>query len=291
MLLGYSRQSLYIIRERRSFFCVVGLRSAQFAQMGGRPRKEAAMARKKNEFVKASGTAQQIFEKLANATYDNGGTDDDLRRILSDKSLAPQLGGMIVASRFAPGNMAVSPFFPVAVDYRRTVVGMMRDLKIYSGFDEHRHCLAPGKCITPDMFRFEGRGRIEDEVAIVEFNESAVYGSSEEIFDRLDKSGLQHAKVEYLFAFAERYPGMVFSDYLLVPGCGEGRHLAELVAMGSPIVRPTDNVKGYPYLDWNGMSAHRYFSVVWNLQMPVRPRLLVVRKGNVAKIVVSTFVE
>ena len=162
---------------------------------------------------------------------------------------------------------------------------MMRELKICDGFDDHLHCVAPGKRIMPSMFKFECNGRFEDEVAIVEFSELTVYGSPEEIFDRLDRSGLQHAKVEYLFAFAERYSEMTFSDYLIVPGCGEGRHLADLVAMGSPIIRSTDNVKGYPYLGWDGISAHRYLSVVWNLQMPLRPRLLVTRKGNAARVI------
>ena len=228
------------------------------------------MARKKNEFLKAFGTSYEIFTKIGNAVLDAGGTDDDLRRILSNKDLVQRLAETIVASRFASGNMVVSSFFPVAIDHSRTVVGMMKELKIYAHFDD-RHL------ITPDMFKFEGVGRLEVEVATVEFNEPTAY-EPEEILDRLDKSGLQHAEIKHLFAFAERYPEMAFSDYILAPGCGEGRRLADLVAMGSPITRTTDGGKGYPFFGWSGINCHRYLSVVWNLRMPVRPRLLVVRK-------------
>jgi hypothetical protein len=43
---------------------------------------------KKGEFVKAEGAVFEVVNVLAEAVYARGGTDEDLRRVLSDKALA-----------------------------------------------------------------------------------------------------------------------------------------------------------------------------------------------------------
>ena len=54
------------------------------------------MARKKSEFVKASGTVFEIIQKLSSAVTNLGGSDDDLRKLLSDKKLRRAVAEMLV---------------------------------------------------------------------------------------------------------------------------------------------------------------------------------------------------
>lgn len=48
------------------------------------------------QFVSASGIANDVVQKLAQAVYKRGGDDDDLRRIISDQTLREELAGRIV---------------------------------------------------------------------------------------------------------------------------------------------------------------------------------------------------
>lgn len=55
------------------------------------------MSRNENrQFISASGTATDVLQRLAKAVYDRGGTDDDLRRIISDPAVCGQLADLIV---------------------------------------------------------------------------------------------------------------------------------------------------------------------------------------------------
>ncbi len=235
------------------------------------------MARKKNEFLKAFGTGYEIFTKVSKAVLDNGGTDDDLRRILSDKNLSRRIAEMVIASRFDSGKITVSAFFPIVVDHGRTMTSMMTQMKVKDYSLHHR---APGMPQLSSLLNFNGVGRVEDEVAILEFEEWAAY-EPEEVNDLLDKSGLEHTEAKHLFAFGERYPEMTFSYYIIAPGCDGGRCLANLVAMGSSIKLNPDDAAGYPYFGWDGIYCHRYLSLVFNMQMWQKPRLLVRRKQMV----------
>lgn len=236
------------------------------------------MARqKKSCFVSSVGMAFEIQKRISETVADLGGCDDDLRRILSDKDLPRRIAEMIVASKFAPGNMKVSSFFPVVVDYGRSVTDMIRALKVHDRLMERLDCLPSNLPITPEMFNVEGTGRIEIEVAIVEFNDPAAY-EEDKILDSLGRSGLQHAKIEHLLAFAERYPELTFNTNMIAPGCYDSeRDLAKLTAMGSS-VSSDKGVLGYPYLDKDIIYCQRFLSVMWNPQVGQLPRLLVTRK-------------
>ena len=155
---------------------------------------------------------------------------------------------------------------------------MMKALKIHDRLVKRLDCLPSNQVIVPEMFKIEGTGRIEVEVAIVEFSDRAAY-EEEAICDCFDRSGLQHAKVEHLFAFAERYPEMTFSTNIIAPGCYDpSRDLTKLVAMGSAVVRSDNGTQGFLYLDRDSIYCQRFLSVVWNLQEGLFPRLLVTRK-------------
>ncbi|MFA6603911.1 MAG: hypothetical protein WCT10_03670 [Patescibacteria group bacterium] len=55
------------------------------------------MVQKKSEFVSAAGTTFEIIQKLSGAVRDLGGSDDHLRRILSDEELRREIAKLLVA--------------------------------------------------------------------------------------------------------------------------------------------------------------------------------------------------
>jgi hypothetical protein len=57
------------------------------------------MARKKSEFVRSLGIAFQVFMALVNEVMDQGGTDDDVRRIETDTELRKELATLIVGKK------------------------------------------------------------------------------------------------------------------------------------------------------------------------------------------------
>src|SRR3989338_3273042 len=102
------------------------------------PCKETEMSRRKDEFVRATGTAFEILKRIVNTVAAKGGNDDDLRRILSPCGLADRLAEAIVASRFTTDTgIVVSTFMPVTVDRGRTFAEMLQILEIHDGFDPH----------------------------------------------------------------------------------------------------------------------------------------------------------
>jgi hypothetical protein len=54
------------------------------------------MARKKSEFLRSLGITFQIFMALVNEVLDQGGSDDDVRRIETDAALRKELAALIV---------------------------------------------------------------------------------------------------------------------------------------------------------------------------------------------------
>lgn len=69
------------------------------------------MARAKSEFLKAFGTAFEIFKAISDAVRAKDGSDDDLRRLISDSSLAEQVAGVIIGSEFD-----IAKLLPVPVE-------------------------------------------------------------------------------------------------------------------------------------------------------------------------------
>ncbi len=233
------------------------------------------MARRlKKDLLKMFGTTFEIFSKISAAVFEGGGNDDDLRRVLTSENLATQIGEMIIASRFAHGNMLVSPFFPVIVDPARTLGGMLRQLEIRLSCQDWHIPL-----INSGVLEFRGKEKSETEVAIVEFKESTAY-AKEEAIDRLDKSGLQPAKIEHLLSFTERYPEKAYSFWMAGAGNYPVHDLPELVAMGSSVDRVADGKSWYPAVNYDNICGGVYISFVgdWNMMMGRPPRLLVTRK-------------
>jgi hypothetical protein len=61
-------------------------------------KTEQTMTRKKSEFVSAMGTGFEIVQALSGAVTDLGGSDDDLRKVLSDKKLRVKMAQLLVGT-------------------------------------------------------------------------------------------------------------------------------------------------------------------------------------------------
>lgn len=55
------------------------------------------MARRKGQFLSGLGTMFEIWKALVEAVIAKGGTDDDMRRIISDRGLAGKIANLVVA--------------------------------------------------------------------------------------------------------------------------------------------------------------------------------------------------
>ncbi|MBI5221897.1 MAG: hypothetical protein HY980_00130 [Candidatus Magasanikbacteria bacterium] len=66
------------------------------------------MARKKSEFLGALGVVLECWKAIVNAVLKLGGSDEDLRRIITEKGLATKLAEDIMASVKPAGKAAVS---------------------------------------------------------------------------------------------------------------------------------------------------------------------------------------
>ncbi len=56
------------------------------------------MARQKSDFVSALGVAFEIFKAIAEEVYALGGTDNDIRRILKERTLCQQIAKLLAAN-------------------------------------------------------------------------------------------------------------------------------------------------------------------------------------------------
>lgn len=72
------------------------------------------MGKKKSEFLASLGVLWEIWKALVNEVLDQGGSDDDLRRIQTDANLRRQIAGIIVGGRSQP--VTVPAFFLPLLD-------------------------------------------------------------------------------------------------------------------------------------------------------------------------------
>lgn len=68
------------------------------------------MARKKSEFLGSLGTTFQIFKTIADAVMEEGGSDDDLRKVLQTNGLARKVA-LVITGKAA----AVTPDEAIAI--------------------------------------------------------------------------------------------------------------------------------------------------------------------------------
>ncbi len=154
------------------------------------------MARQRSEFLSAFGVAFEIFKAIADSVKARGGNDDDLRRVLSSRELAEDIGRIIVEDSVAEKLRVLRTFFHIVVDYKQTTEEMVAAGK-YKYVDPH---------ITHENFP-HGRGgtglREITEVTLVHFG---VPLSSEDAARIIARMGYVPATIHQLLAFGTAYP-------------------------------------------------------------------------------------
>lgn len=147
------------------------------------------MARAKSEFVSASGTANEIIKRLANAVYDNDGSDDDLRRILSDDQLADDLARMIVKQAVTEWTGQV---------YKLIVKPMPWSDRLAAGKFDWVH-----DAFTEVNFPMSVESEVEQELMLLHLNR---YAETNEVEAEMKRLGLEPADDADLVTFGAANP-------------------------------------------------------------------------------------
>jgi len=152
------------------------------------------MSRKKEkgEFVSSLGVIFEIIKKISDALKSLGGSDDDLRRVLTDSTLAKKLAEVIMSGK-QKVEQKVQETYKVIVDYGNSLAKMIEAGK-YGWFNDD---------ITDKHFPLQGAGQHEVELVLVHLNQSA---TTKEVLEHLNREGLEPAKIEHLLAFGATYP-------------------------------------------------------------------------------------
>lgn len=146
------------------------------------------MSREKSEFLSGFGTAFQIFKAISDAVLAAGGNDNDLRRVLSDKDLAPKIADLIVKA-----DMETKNVFRVVVDYAKSLEEMIEAGR-YGTVDDD---------ITSDHFLITGSGQKEVEITLFCFNRLI---SSTSVITEMKKEGFRPADPPELLALGTEHP-------------------------------------------------------------------------------------
>ncbi|MBN1325778.1 hypothetical protein JW977_02245 [Candidatus Falkowbacteria bacterium] len=174
---------------------------------------------KKGEFVSAVGIIFEIVKKISDAIRTLGGTDEDLRRLLTDSKLVKQIAELIMS-----GRQKASDTYKVVVDYSKTLTEMIQ-LGNYSYANND---------ITDRHFPIQGSGQHEVELVLVHLNKDATI---KEVLAHLDGLGLKPASIEHLLTFGAANPNV--------------QREFPIVALGSVWVDGHGD-RGYPYLRCSG---------------------------------------
>jgi len=188
------------------------------------------MSRKgnKGEFVSALGIIFEIIKKISDAIKAFGGSDDDLRRVLTENGLAKKIAEVIMA-----GKQKVQETYKVMVDYGLSLSEMIK-FGNYGWFNDD---------ITDKNFPLQGTGKQESELVLVHLNRNA---TTTEVREYMKEQGLEPAKIEHLLAFGATYP--------------ELQREFPIIALGSVWVSGDGN-RNCPYLDSRG--GKRRLDLYW----------------------------
>ncbi|MFH1315615.1 MAG: hypothetical protein ABIH67_04420 [Candidatus Uhrbacteria bacterium] len=177
------------------------------------------MGQQKSEFISAFGTAWEIWKTIVEAVMSVGGSDDDLRRLLSDSERMTKVAQMIVS-----GNEDNHKSFPITINYNQTLKQM----------------IAAGKYdwTNPDIiaknFPIQGKGEAVYELILVHLNRQA---TTRQVEEHLATQGLEPVRIEHLLAFGAANPNV--------------QRQFPIIALGSGWVSPRGR-RGVPFLDRNG---------------------------------------
>ena len=202
------------------------------------------MARKKSELLSSLGTVFEIVKAIIDEVLDLGGSDEDVRRILKDKSLRKKIANLIVQTK-----PAIQDTFKVVVDYGQSLAEM----------------ISAGKYgwVNSDIIQkhFPVEGSDQKEVELVLFHFGRVM-TSEQVIAEMDEAGYRPAPIEDLLSLGASYPELQ-KDF-------------PVAALGSVWQSPVGH-RYVPYLPWCGV--RRDLNLYWfGPDWPESYRFAAVRK-------------
>lgn len=139
----------------------------------------------KSEFVSSAGTVFELVKALSDEVNSLGGSDDDLRRILSDKSVAREMAELLV------GKPELQSY-PLTINRERSRSEMVKAGRydyVNSNITEENSPVVEGEA--------------EVEAVLVHLDRVA---SDEEVLAEMERLGLRPATMDELNAFGEQHP-------------------------------------------------------------------------------------
>lgn len=181
------------------------------------------MARKKSELLSVMGTMFEISKAIVDAVLARGGDDEDVKKILKDRSLADKIAALIVGAVATVGNIFRIVFSPAKFFvYDKTKDGwkLVSDLKYEAGEMEL------------------------ELVEILKSGETSIRGDemAKRAIELDANSGQKHA--EFILKHQDLIPKEWRSSYITFPGT---------------VWQDSDGDRYIPCLDWRGECWFLYF--------------------------------
>ena len=150
------------------------------------------MARPISELLKNFGKMFEVTKVLINAILDMGGSDDDLLRVLKDKTLARKFAEIVMEGR---GIMVADGCELIAVNYGLKLVEAIAE----GAFDWKNDDITSKNFKNAD----HEKGEATLKVKLFHFGRDM---SSEDVVKEMDKDSFRPATLRELVAFAAKFP-------------------------------------------------------------------------------------
>ena len=162
------------------------------------------MPKPKSDILSGSGNAFEIIKTIVNEVKNRGGSDDDVRRILSDRALQIRIGNLIMGIN-KPDTVLDPNVYPVEIDYSDTF-----KQRLDAGrYDQKGHG------ITKSNFSVKGDGKIWRDLRLVCYNK---HMSNDSVLAAIEAQGYRPATIEELLAFGVSYPEVQLEFPILALG-------------------------------------------------------------------------
>ena len=230
----------------------LGLGSRNAGSGKERAKERKKMARNESEFLKSFGKAFEVFKSLTDEVLAQGGSDEDVSRILTDRKIRQEMVGILLKK----AKQAVDSVARLFVDYTQPLRHLIDD----------NHFDYVNSDITEKHFPINKRSN--DKVEMKVFSTEELVGktktvTSEEVERALDQKGYRTAELPEALAYAKANP--------------DEQRKYPIVILGS-VWRLWYGDRGVPYL-W-GHSGGRSLGLDWcGLRWVSVYRFLAVRKS------------
>ncbi len=172
----------------------------------------------KSEFVRANGTASEVFKALAEEVHNINGTDDDLRQLLRDRALVQQIARLIVPRE----RLAYPVTVPAGFNFQSLALAeglrpnevLIRQMRHLEEMDEY--------CLQHDWDRLKPT----DQPLAVELHMMTLDRTMPhvELLARLADADWRSADMVETLRFAVEWPQQQEQQSIVAPDCSGGKN-------------------------------------------------------------------